>query len=299
MSLASLNKKPLPTCMPNKKTPAKARFHKTQLYRWIRSSLIIGISASLLTACGSSPTGRYQLKYFPNDEINQMGVQSFMEMKGQMPATKSTRTSQYVNCVANQVIAQVPEKYGIDSWEVVVFDSEQVNAFALPGGKVGVYTGLLNVAANQHQLAAVIGHELAHVLAEHGNERVSTAHASKQGLDLAYKISGAPSPEKDQLFALLGLGSQVGIVMPFGRAQESEADIIGLELMAKAGFQPQQAVDLWQNMAKASGGKSQPELLSTHPSNETRIKDLQKEMPKANRLYLEAQAAGRIPKCKA
>lgn len=270
---------------------------KPKLSRWVIISFIIGATAVLLTACSSSPTGRHQLKFFPSAEINQMGVQSFVQMKAETPATTNIQASDYVNCVANQVIAQVPAKYGISSWEVVVFDSEQVNAFALPGGKVGIYTGLLKVANNQHQLAAVIGHELAHVLAEHGNERVSTAFASQTGLDLAYKMSGEPSQEKDQLFALLGVGSQVGIILPFGRIQESEADIIGLELMAKAGFEPQQAVNLWQNMAKASGGNSQPELLSTHPSSDHRIKDLQKEMPKANEHYLQAQAAGRIPNC--
>ncbi|WP_417596164.1 M48 family metallopeptidase [Oceanospirillum sp.] len=273
----------------------KAR--STGVKRWARRALITGISAALLTACASSPTGRQQLKLFPSSEIDQMGVQSFAQMKEETPATNKTTTSQYVNCVANQVIAQVPAKYGIDNWEVVVFDSEQVNAFALPGGKVGVYTGLLEVAENQHQLAAVIGHELAHVLAEHGNERVSTAYATQTGLALAYKISGEPSEQKDQLFALLGIGSQVGVILPFGRIQESEADIIGLELMAEAGFQPEQAVSLWENMAKASGGQSQPELLSTHPSHDRRIKDLQKLMPKANALYEKAKAAGRVPNC--
>lgn len=270
---------------------------KYRANRWIRNTLITGIGAALLTACASSPTGRHQLKLFPSSEIDQMGVQSFVQMKKETPSTTNTTTSAYVNCVANQVIAQVPAKYGIDNWEVVVFESDQVNAFALPGGKVGVYTGLLKVANNQDQLAAVIGHELSHVLAEHGNERVSTSFATETGLALAYKVSGEQSTEKDQLFALLGIGSQVGIVLPFGRIQESEADEMGLELMAKAGFQPQQAVSLWQNMAQA-GGESQPELLSTHPSHENRIKDLQKQMAKANTLYQQAQAEGRIPNCK-
>jgi len=270
---------------------------KPKLGRWVKTSLIISLAVALLTACSSSPTGRQQFKIFPSAEIDKMGVQSFLQMKAETPATTNTLTSDYVSCVASLVIAQVPAKYGISNWEVVVFDSEQVNAFALPGGKVGIYTGLLEVANNQHQLAAVIGHELAHVLAEHSNERVSTTFASQTGLDLAYKMSGEPSQEKDQLFALLGVGSQVGIILPFSRIHESEADIIGLELMAKAGFDPQQAVNLWQNMAKASGGNSQPELLSTHPSNENRIKDLQKEMPKAKEYYLQAQAAGRFPNC--
>lgn len=271
---------------------------RNRISSWCKTIAVAGVSTFLLTACSNSPTGRQQLKLFPSSEIDRMGLQSFSQMKEQTPITKDAATIRYVNCVADQVIAQVPSKYGIKSWEVVVFDSEQVNAFALPGGKVGVYTGLLEVADNQHQLAAVIGHELAHVLAEHGNERVSTAFATQTGLALAYKISGEASSEKDQLFALLGIGAQVGVILPFGRTQESEADVMGLELIAKAGFQPQQAVNLWQNMAKASGGKKQPELLSTHPSHDRRIKDLETQMTRANSLYLKAKAAGRTPSCK-
>lgn len=284
--------------MSSTKLFAKKAHKKSLASHWVNRSLILAISILVLTACSSSPTGRHQLKLFSSAEINQMGVQSFAQMKEEIPKTTNALVSEYVNCVADQVIAQVPAKYGIKDWEVVVFDSEQINAFALPGGKVGIYTGLLKAASNQHQLAAVIGHELAHVLAEHGNERVSTGFASQAGLDLAYKISGKPSPEKDQLFALLGVGSQVGIVLPFGRTQESEADEIGLELMAKAGFEPHEAVTLWQNMAKLSGASGQPEFLSTHPSNERRIKDLQKQMPKAEGYYQQAQAAGLSPDCR-
>ncbi|OPX54291.1 Peptidase family M48 [Oceanospirillum multiglobuliferum] len=263
---------------------------------WFKKSLLVGLTTVLVAGCSSSPTGRSQLKLFPTAEVSQMGVQSFAQMKSETPATADQNKIRYVNCVANQVTAQVPAKYGISEWEIVVFESEQVNAFALPGGKVGVYTGLLNVANNQHQLAAVIGHELAHVLAEHGNERISTAFATQTGLSLAYKISGEPSPEKDQLFGLLGVGAQYGIVLPFGRTQESEADMMGLDLMAKAGFDPKESVTLWQNMAKASGG-SQPEFMSTHPSNERRINDLNGRMSAVLPYYQQAQASGRKPQC--
>lgn len=264
----------------------------------IKTTLLVGLTAVAVAGCSTSPTGRNQLKLFPSAEIDKMGVQSFTQMKDDTPISKNKVTNSYVTCVADKVIAQVPEKYGIDAWEVVVFDSEQVNAFALPGGKVGVYTGLLNVAENQHQLAAVIGHELAHVLAEHGNERVSTAFATQTALAAAYQLSG-DLEHKQQIFGLLGIGAQYGVVMPFGRIQESEADIMGLDLMAKAGFDPQQSVSLWQNMAKASGGKAPPEFMSTHPSNERRIKDLQKRFSKAMPMYQQAQAEGRKPNCKA
>jgi predicted Zn-dependent protease len=178
---------------------------------------------------------------------------------------------------------------------VVVFNDKAANAFALPGGKIGVYTGLLQVAQTQDQLAAVIGHEVAHVTAQHANERVSTAFAAEAGLNVVDAIYGGTSSGRNAM-ALLGLGTQVGVLMPFGRAQESEADLLGLDLMARVGFDPREAVTLWQNMAR-SGGGAPPEFLSTHPSHATRIEDLQKRMPEALKLYDAARVAGRKPKC--
>ena len=121
------------------------------------------------------------------------------------------------------------------AWEITVFADDQANAFALPGGKIGVYTGLLDVAENQHQLAAVVAHEVAHVTSRHSNERVSTNFVTQTGLQLAQVAAGGNSPERQQLFGLLGMGAQVGVVLPFGRAQESEADLVGLDYMANAG----------------------------------------------------------------
>lgn len=169
----------------------------------------------------------------------------------------------------------------------MVFDSDQVNAFALPGGKIGVYTGLLNVAVNQDQLATVIGHEVAHVLADHSNERLSQSQLANTGLSITSVALGSSEYKQYQgmTMAALGLGVQYGVILPYGRTQESEADIVGLEYMAKAGFDPNQSVDLWKNMAKASGGNQPPELLSTHPSHSTRIKDLQTKittLPRSN-----------------
>ncbi|GAL03329.1 Zn-dependent protease [Photobacterium aphoticum] len=135
---------------------------------------------------------------------------------------------------------------------MVVFDSDQVNAFALPGGKIGVYTGLLKVAKNQDQLATVIGHEVAHVIAQHSNERLSRTQMADIGLELSsLAISG--TQYHGAAMAGLGLGVQYGVLMPYGRAQESESDIVGLRLMAEAGFDPNASIDLWKNMAKARG----------------------------------------------
>jgi predicted Zn-dependent protease len=182
------------------------------------------------------------------------------------------------------------------SWEIVVFRDDTPNAFALPGGKIGVNTGLFSVARNQDQLATVLGHEVAHVVAQHSNERVSTAYAAESGLQLAQAIAGAPGAEQSQLLALLGLGAQVGILLPYGREQEREADLIGLDLMADAGFDPRESIALWQNMAQAGGGQP-PEFLSTHPSHGTRIQALAQRMPEALARADAARRRGALPAC--
>ncbi len=249
----------------------------------------------ILQACATSPTGIKQLKLFPDAQMAQMGVAAYSEMKKNTPITKNAKQSHYVNCVANAITDALPKR---SNWEVTVFDDKQVNAFALPGGKIGVYTGLLNVAANQNQLAAVLGHEVAHVLADHGNARVSANYAAQAGVALA-TIIGANSikdPKKRQLLGLLGVGAQIGLLLPYGRSQETESDILGLELMAKAGFDPRQSVNLWQNMAKAGGGGG-PEFLSTHPSNQTRIKNLNRIMDEALQIRNHANRSGRNPRC--
>ena len=247
-----------------------------------------------LAACATSPTGRKQLKLFPENQMAQMGIASYVQMKEQTPLSKDKFTNSYVNCVADAITRETGSSY---QWEVNVFNDEAINAFALPGGKIGVYTGILQVASTQDQLAAVIGHEVAHVLANHGNERVSVAFAADSGLKMAQILAGAPTQQKAQLLGLLGLGAQVGVLLPYGRTQESEADILGLEYMAKAGFDPRQSVTLWQNMAKV-GGKKPPELLSTHPSNATRIKELNSRMEPAMKLYKQARANNKKPNCR-
>ena len=190
----------------------------------------------------------------------------------------------------------MPESVFGGQWEVVVFDDEQVNAFALPGGKIGVYTGLLNVAENQHQLAAVIGHEVGHVIAEHGNERMSQSTLINVGSQAVGQILAANEvPQSGPIMAAIGLGVQVGVQLPFSRTHESEADVIGLQLMAKSGFDPRQSVNLWQNMDAASGGNRPMELLSTHPAPQTRIDNLQANMPAA---YADYQATAYRPNCK-
>lgn len=222
-----------------------------------------------------------------------MGITAYDELKQTTPVSRNREATAYVNCAASAITREVPSNY---RWEVTLFEDKAVNAFALPGGKIGVYTGLLNVANDQNQLAAVIGHEVAHVIANHGNARVSAAYATQSGLQLLQILAGAASAEKSQLFGLLGLGAQVGVLMPYGRAQESEADILGLQYMADAGFNPMASLLLWQNMAKASSGQP-PEFLSTHPSHQTRINDLNNAIPDAQRRFKKARSKGKIPQC--
>jgi predicted Zn-dependent protease len=234
---------------------------------------VINLAFIFMTGCTNSPMGRQQILLFSGNEMSKLGAQSFEQMKLQEKISKDVNTNRYVQCVSNAITDTLGPQPDFKEWEVVVFDSDQVNAFALPGGKIGVYTGLLKVAKNQHQLATVIGHEITHVTANHSNERLSNSKLTSIGLDIS-NIALEGNEYKSLTMAGLGLGVQYGVIMPYGRAQESESDIIGLKLMARAGFDPKESVALWENMAKASGGHQPPELLSTHPSHSNRIDDL-------------------------
>lgn len=259
------------------------------MMRWL-SMVYMGI---FLTACATSPTGQAQLQLFPEEQMIELGQAAYQEVKQQTPISQDPQVNRYVRCVAAAIIQEV----GNDTpWEVTVFQDNSANAFALPGGKIGVNTGLLNVAENQHQLATVIGHEIAHVKANHSNARLSASYATQAGLALAQLLAGATSPEKQQLLGLLGLGAQVGVLLPYGRGQESEADILGLTYMARAGFDPTQSIALWENMAK-KGGPQPPAFLSTHPSHGRRIAELRARMPEAIALSRQAQARETLPRC--
>jgi predicted Zn-dependent protease len=179
---------------------------------------------------------------------------------------------------------------------VAVFEQNSPNAFALPGGKIGVHTGMLRVATNQDQLAAVIAHEVAHVLARHTNERISQEMAMQQGLGLIQAIANPVSPTGQVMMGLLGVGAQYGVLLPYSRLQESEADMLGLDLMAKAGFDPRESINLWINMEQA-GGSEPVEFMSTHPSHATRMQDLRQRIPMALDLSRQARAMGKNPQC--
>jgi predicted Zn-dependent protease len=246
----------------------------------------IVVITTLLSSCAQSPLGRNQLKLYSSAQLAGMGEQAFAGMKTEQKVSNKQVSNQYVKCIADAITQHVPQSVFAGEWELVVFDSPQINAFALPGGKIGVYTGLIELTENQHQLAAVIGHEVGHVIAEHGNERMSSSALIGVGMEVTNQLLKANQiASSNMIMAGLGLGVQVGVQLPFGRTHESEADLIGLELMAKAGFDPRQSINLWQSMAKASGDNRQPELLSTHPLPSTRIKNLTNNMSKAMQTF--------------
>jgi predicted Zn-dependent protease len=263
----------------------------------MRTRIVGLVGLTLALACSTSPLGRRQLTLLPDAQMNAMGLSAFADMKTQVPVEKDAAINAYVRCVAEAVLAVTADQTGVADWEVVVFKDDTANAFALPGGRIGVHTGLLKVAKTPDQLAAVIGHEIAHVIARHGNERISQGMVAELGLGVIDAMVGDPqSNEHKQMMGLLGVGTQVGLLLPFSRDHESEADLMGLDIMAQAGFDPRAAAQLWVNMSADSGGQP-PEFLSTHPSHATRIGDLEARLGHALPLYEQAKAAGRRPRC--
>lgn len=252
------------------------------------------VAATLLLGCGHTPTGRHQLQFFPADQVAKMGQTAFVQMKQQTPVAQGDATSRYVACVAQSITAVVPKPQGGGKWDITVFKDDQVNAFALPGGGIGVYMGLLKAARTPDQLAAVIGHEIGHVQASHANARLSTQYATEAGLSLIQSLAGKNPEESRNIMALLGMGAQVGILLPFSRADESEADLLGMQYMAQAGYDPREAIALWQNMQQI-GGARPPTWLSTHPSSEQRIANLRAQMPQALKLYQPSRKPGCAP----
>lgn len=271
--------------------------------RNVRSLAVTALSTTLmgtmmitaLAGCATSPTGRSQLLLMSDDELNQMGDKAFDQYQQELPAADES-SQRYVQCVARSIVNELPAEQRRQSWEVEVFKADEPNAFALPGGYIGVNSGMLDVADNQAQLATVLGHEVGHVLANHANERASTESATQLGLSALSSAAGVESAGGEQLMGLLGMGAQYGILLPFSRRHESEADRIGLQLMAGAGFDPRESVDLWQNMQRAGGG-GPPEWMSTHPSEGHRISGLQADMPRALDAYESARNRGRTPDC--
>lgn len=259
--------------------------------------LTVVVTVIVVAACTTSPTGRKQLNFFSGSALNSMGAEAFAQIKQEEKVSSDAELNQYAQCIADAIIEVLPQEYSHIEWEVVVFESATINAFALPGGYIGFYTGILKLAENEHQVAAVMGHEIGHVMADHSSERLSTNLLISAGL-LAADIatSDRSAGQRAMIMAGLGITSQLAVALPYSRRHESEADEIGLDLMARAGFQPDQAPRLWELMAQAGGGGT-PELLSTHPSPDSRIRDLTNQIPRVMPYYEERARQGRLTRC--
>jgi metalloendopeptidase OMA1, mitochondrial len=254
-----------------------------------RAAILFWLAAGV-AACSTVPyTRRSQLILVSSDEETKLGAQAFNEVLSKSRVDDRPVVSRPVQDVG-QRIARVANRPDYRWQFVVIDDPKQQNAFALPGGKVAVYTGLFPVAESTTGLAVVLGHEIAHALARHGAERMSQAMAAEAGGTLLGAVFGG-GPGTSAVLAAYGLGAQVGVLLPYGRTQESEADHIGLLLMAQAGYDPHGALAFWQRMERA-GGQNPPEFLSTHPSHGTREQQIQAWLPQAQRYF---DAAGRAP----
>ncbi|HET8721023.1 MAG TPA: M48 family metallopeptidase [Nitrospira sp.] len=264
-------------------------------------SLTFLISLVFLTGCETNPyTGRSQFLITSVSDEMQMGAQAYDQVRTdpKMKQSQDPREIEPVKRVAARIIeAAKRSKYAEMAqqfqWEVTVFkDDKTANAFALPGGKMAVYTGIFPMAKTEAGLAAVMGHEVVHALARHGAERMSQGQAANIGVQVLGTAAGVGTGNAalgQATMAALGVGAQVGMLLPFSRKHESEADYIGILLAADAGYDPRESVALWERMARMSGGGAPAEFMSTHPSNETRIDQLRKWMPEAMAIYQSKQ----------
>jgi predicted Zn-dependent protease len=260
-----------------------------------------------LAGCETNPyTGRKQLLMTSVGQEVQMGAQAYNQVKTdpKMRPSQDPREVEPVKRVAARIVeAAKRSKYSEMAkqfqWEVMVIkDDKTANAFALPGGKMAVYTGIFPMAKTEAGLAAVMGHEVVHALARHGAERMSQGQVANVGLQVvgaAIGLSGGNPMLGQATMAALGAGAQVGVLLPFSRKHESEADYVGILLAADAGYDPRESVALWERMGQASGGGGQSEFLSTHPSHDTRIEQLKEWMPEALAIYQKRSQMPAIP----
>jgi predicted Zn-dependent protease len=245
-------------------------------------------------SCSSVPiTGRRQLNLVSNDEVLSLSLQEYGDYIKTAKKSTDQAAVTMVNTVGSKIANAVQTYYksiGMESelsgysWEFNLIDDPQVNAFCMPGGKIVVYTGILPITQNETGLAVVLGHEVAHAIAKHANERMSQQMIAEYGAaGLSSILSKSSSSVQNIGQQVFGLGAQYGVLLPFNRKQESEADHLGLIFMAIAGYNPENAVPFWQRMSQQ--GSTVPEFLSTHPADNTRIADIQKELPEAMEVY--------------
>ncbi|MDC4223469.1 MAG: M48 family metallopeptidase [Candidatus Manganitrophus sp.] len=257
----------------------------------IKKQIILLALLSILVACRSTPvTDREQLILVPESQEIQMGLTAYQQILSESKLSDDPEKVAMVRRIGERIAAAADKPDY--QWEFnLIEDDSQVNAFALPGGKVAVYTGILPITQNEAGLATVMAHEVAHATARHGGERMSTGLLAQFGmmaLDVGLAMKNQDPQMKQALLAAYGAAAQVGVILPFSRKQESEADRIGLTYMAKAGYDPKEALQFWERMSKVEKQKA-PEFLSTHPSDETRVEQIAKWIPEVEEEYREGQ----------
>jgi predicted Zn-dependent protease len=262
----------------------------------ILSSFIV-VSAIMVGCSTNQITGRSQLKLLPESDLQAMATQQYQQFLSESKVVSASvnKDAEMVRRVGTRIAAAITtylQQQGksdiLDGykWEFNLIDNKEVNAWCMPGGKVVVYTGLLPVTQNEAALAVVVGHEIAHAIALHGNERMSQGLVQQLGgVALQVAVANKPAETQNLFMTAYGIGSTVGGTLPFSRKQELEADQFGLRFAAMAGYNPQEAIPFWQRMAQAGGGQKPPEILSTHPSDETRITKMQQYVKEAMPYY--------------
>lgn len=256
------------------------------------------VSVLIYTGCAKNQvTGRKQLILLPETELQSMAGQQYKQFltENKVVSNSVNKDAEMVRRVGTRIAYAITKYYEeqgkskvLDGyqWEFNLVDNKEVNAWCMPGGKVVAYTGLLTVTQNEAALAVVMGHEIAHAIALHGNERMSQGVMQQLGgVALQVALANKPAETQNLFMAAYGVGSQVGAILPFSRKQELEADQFGLRFAAMAGYNPQEAVSFWQRMAQASSGQKPPEILSTHPSDQTRIQKMQQYVAEAMPYY--------------
>lgn len=249
-----------------------------------RRAMLAGILASSLAACSDNPlTGRRQLAFVSDAQLARLSEQTWAELRAELPVLHDPAVLQRLTKVAAP-ITRATGRQDLE-WEFVVFDRSELNAFVLPNGKIGVFRGIMEFTSDDNELGAVIGHEAAHVVARHPAERVSQQLATQVGVSLAQLVLGGESGENAELIAgVLGVGAAYGVLLPYSRAHELEADRLGVTLMRSAGFDPRGAVRFWERMlARQQRQDSPPEVLSSHPGDERRLAELRKAVGAAAR----------------
>lgn len=256
------------------------------------------LAAVILAGCAKNQvTGRKQLILLPESELQSMAGQQYKQFltENKVVSTTVNKDAEMVRRVGTRIAYAITKYYEqqgkskvLDGyqWEFNLVDNKEVNAWCMPGGKVVVYTGLLPVTQNEAALAVVMGHEIAHAIALHGNERMSQGVMQQLGgVALQVALANKPAETQNLFLSAYGVGSTVGAILPFSRKQELEADEFGLRFAAMAGYNPQEAINFWQRMAQASNGQKPPEILSTHPSDQTRIQKMQQYVNEAMPYY--------------